>query len=110
MSAAHAAPAALASILLGLGVGMAWIGRGWPSPTGQRRAQRQVSDPTLVDELIGPPTAYTTDYPHAPGVIRQGFHDCPTCAQMTAGVLTRDGWTCGQCLQPATIHAIGGNR
>jgi hypothetical protein len=104
VSAAHAAPAAFACILLGLGVGMTLIGRGWPAPSGERRARRQVSDASLLDDLLGPPSAYT-DYPHAPGVIRQGFHDCPNCDQTTAGVLTRDGWTCGQCLTPT---AAGG--
>lgn len=37
----------------------------------------------------------------APGaVLDQGFRDCPTCEQTTSGVVHKDGWTCGQCLNP----------
>lgn len=28
------------------------------------------------------------------------FDDCPTCGQATAGVLTKDGWRCGECFTP----------
>ncbi|MDX5568453.1 hypothetical protein PYK79_41360 [Streptomyces sp. ID05-04B] len=99
--------AALGGMIAAGGVGMVTVARSWPIPSGERRARRLVSDASLLDDLLGPPSAYTA-FEHAPGVIRQGFHDCPTCDQTTAGVLTRDGWTCGQCLQP--VHAIGGNR
>lgn len=61
------------------------------------------------DDLIGPPTAYTTDFEHAPSPIRQGFAHCPNCTRTTAGVLTRDGWTCGECLQPTTATTTLGD-
>lgn len=105
VSAFHAA---VASTLLGLGVGMTMIGRTWPAPTGVRHS-RQVSDASLLDDLLGPPSSYTTSFEHAPGVIRQGFHDCPVCEQTTAGVLTRDGWTCGECFT-STITTTGGSQ
>lgn len=28
------------------------------------------------------------------------FDDCPTCERATAGVLHKDGWTCGECFTP----------
>ena len=104
MGAFHAA---VGGMVAASGVGMVMVGRGWPAPSGERRSRRLVSDASLLDDLLGPPSAWT-EYEHAPGVIRQGFNDCPTCQQTTAGVLTRDGWTCGQCLQP--VNTIGGNR
>lgn len=71
-----------------------------PAPVrGRHRAPRTVTVP--LDDLLGPPTPYTTDIEHAPGVIRQGFDYCTPCARTTAGVLTRDGWTCGECLTPS---------
>ena len=33
-------------------------------------------------------------------VVAQCFDDCPTCRKATAGALTKDGWRCGECLQP----------
>jgi hypothetical protein len=58
-----------------------------------------------LDDLLGPPSPYTsydtlTDV-LAPGPIRQGFGLCARCAGTTAGIVTRDGFTCGQCLTPA---------
>jgi hypothetical protein len=92
------------------GVGMVMVGRAWPAPSGTRRS-RQVSDASLMDDLLGPDSYWTTIPEHAPGVIRQAFHDCPTCQQTTAGVVTRDGWTCGQCFTPTptAIHTTTGD-
>lgn len=98
--------AALGGMIAAGGVGMVTVARSWPTPPGARRARRVVSDASLLDDLLGPPSAYTTGYTHAPGVIRQGFHDCPACQQTTASILTRDGWACGQCLAPATTGSV----
>lgn len=60
MSAAHAFPAALACILLGLGVGMTLIGRGWPDrrkhrgPRCLRRIEVEVPGHHLIPALAGP--------------------------------------------------------
>jgi hypothetical protein len=67
-----------------------------------RRPRR---DPLTLDTLIGPESAYTsyrtlTDVPQL-GPFRQGFGWCDPCTRTTAGVITRDGFTCGQCLTPA---------
>lgn len=108
MSAFHAA---VGSVVLGLEVGMTMIGRTWPVPSGRHRS-RQVSDPSLLDDLLGPPSPYTTGFEHAPAPIRPCFGDCPTCRCTTAGSLNRDGWLCGECLTPAaetTIHTATGD-
>lgn len=81
-------------------VGVVAIARIWPGPRGRHRATgRTVS----LEELLGSPSAYTTpsftDVPEF-AVIAQCFDDCPNCEQTTAGVLHKDGWTCGQCLTP----------
>ena len=33
-------------------------------------------------------------------VVATCFDDCPNCGKATAGVLTKDGWRCGECLTP----------
>lgn len=73
-----------------------------PARRGQHRARPRL---VTLDELLGEPSAYTsyatlTDVPQ-PGVVRQGFDRCEPCDDTTAGVITRDGFTCGQCLTPA---------
>lgn len=54
MSAVHAAPAALASMLLALGVGMTMIGRSWPTRAKHRgaRAGRRVEEYVPAAVLI----------------------------------------------------------
>src|ERR1041385_8935062 len=92
------------------GVGMVMVGRAWPAPSGARRS-RQVSDASLMDDLLGP-ASYWTTIPHpAPGGIRQAFHDCHTCQQTTAGVVARDSWPCAQCFTPTptAIHTTTGD-
>ena len=100
MSAFHAALGGMVTVT---GVGMVVVGRTWPT-RGQHRAPA-LDDPTLLDELLGPlPQAA----PHA--AVVQAWRDCPTCVKATAGVVTADGWWCGECLQPAiTIHTTTGD-
>lgn len=52
------------------------------------------------DDLLGPPTAYTTAFEHAPAAFRPKFGDCPTCGPGRAGSSNKDGWLCGECLTP----------
>lgn len=54
MTAAHAAPAALASMLLALGVGMTLIGRSWPTRPKHRgpRAPRRIEEYVPAAALI----------------------------------------------------------
>lgn len=106
MSAFHAA---VGSVVLGLEVGMTMIGRTWPSPSGKHRA-RQVSDPSLLDDLLGPPSPYTTTFEHAPAPIKAALAYCPTCDRTTAGSLNKDGWLCGECLTPTTTTTTGDHR
>ncbi len=64
------------------------------APNGRHRAR-----PLPDDELLGPePTAPA-------GVFVQAWDDCPSCRKATAGVLHKDGWTCGECL---TVAPAGG--
>jgi hypothetical protein len=57
MSAAHAGPAALATVLLALGVGMTMIGRSWPDrrkhrgPRAPRRIEVEVPGHVLIPAL-----------------------------------------------------------
>ncbi|MGW2720800.1 hypothetical protein [Streptomyces sp. NPDC001492] len=59
------------------------------------------------DDLIGPPTAYTTAFDHAPAPICRSFAYCPNCRCTTAGSVNDNGWLCGECLQPATTTTGG---
>lgn len=52
------------------------------------------------DDLLGPPTAYTTAIEHAPAPLRTGFAYCIPCGLETPGSYNRDGWLCGECLTP----------
>ncbi|MFE9448362.1 hypothetical protein [Streptomyces sp. NPDC006739] len=74
-----------------------------PASAGRHRAPKSV-DVTL-DDLLGPPTAYTTGFEHADNPIKTGFAYCAPCGRTTAGSLNKDGWLCGECLTPA---AVGG--
>lgn len=56
------------------------------------------------DDLLGPPTAYTTQFEHAPAAVRTGFDFCPACGRETAGSFNQDGWLCGEFYN----HPTGG--
>jgi hypothetical protein len=58
------------------------------------------------DDLLGPPTAYTTGFEHADSPIRTGFAYCQPCGCTTAGSWNKDGWLCGQCLTPAPAGGV----
>ncbi len=94
--------AALGGMVAAAGVGMVAVARNWPAPSGNRRARALVSDASLLDDLLGPPSPWTT-FEHAPAPIRSGFHDCPKCGHVTGGSFNRDGWLCGECFTPTTI-------
>lgn len=57
-------------------------------------------------DLIGPPSPYTAVDPWADtqpmGVVRTGFGWCEPCQETTAGVITRNGFRCGECLTPSS--------
>lgn len=101
--------AVLGGMIAATGVGMVMVSRAWPTPSGTRRRRGDAVSEELMTELLGPRTAYTTGFEHAPAPIRASFGDCPTCQRSTAGSLNRDGWLCGECLQPVTtIHTTTG--
>jgi hypothetical protein len=96
-------PGAAALAVMTVMSGLTIITRYWPERSyGLHRKPRV---PLTLDTLIGEPSAYTSyttlaDAP-SPGPIRQGFGECKPCDEVTAGVITKDGFTCGQCLTPA---------
>lgn len=58
------------------------------------------ADEATIDDLLGP-----WPVPAWVGaVVAQCFDDCPVCGKATAGVLTKDGWLCGEF----TSHPAGG--
>lgn len=59
------------------------------APNGRHRPRRRT---VSLDDLLGQPTKSVS------GVFAQAWDDCPDCRKATAGVLHKDGWTCGECL------------
>jgi len=61
------------------------------APNGRHRPRRRT---VPLTDLLGPV------YPQPPvrGVLVQAWDDCTPCGKATAGVLHKDGWTCGECL------------
>ncbi len=61
------------------------------APNGKHRPRRTVS----IDDLLG----RQAEFPTRPvsGVLAQAWKDCTPCGKATAGVLHKDGWTCGEC-------------
>ncbi len=58
------------------------------APNGKHRPR-----PVSIDDLLGPEPITPTN------VFVQAWDDCPNCRKATAGVLHKDGWTCGECLR-----------
>lgn len=70
-----------------------------PTPVrGRHRAThvRAVLDEASLDELLGP-----WPQPAYGAAVVQAWRDCPHCARATAGVVQRNGWWCGECLNPS---------
>lgn len=88
----------------GVAVGLVAMARSWPTtnPAKHRAMDRLPSE----EVLCGPPDPYTD--PHADtqpfGVLRTGFGWCPDCQSTTAGVISRNGFRCGEFAQ----HPAGG--
>lgn len=96
--------AALASTLLGLGVGMTMIGRAWPTGGRHRRRRVEVLSEELLDDLLGPRPEPVYGTP-----IEQAWRWCPSCSRNEPSVLHNDGgWTCGHCFE-TTINTTTGS-
>lgn len=63
------------------------------APNGRHRPRRRV---VSLTELLGQPSRFPS--PPVGGVFVQAWDDCLLCGKATAGVLHKDGWTCGECL------------
>lgn len=92
--------AALTAAGATVALGTVMIARAWTVSPARHRAPRKpetVAAYTAVD-----PNADT----HAFGVVRTGFGWCDDCLQTTAGVITRNGFRCGEFYR----HPAGGGR
>lgn len=88
-----------------IAVGATIFARGWTTHPAKHRAPARL--PSL-DDLIGPPSAYTTVDPNADtqafGVVQTGLDWCDVCWETKAGVITRNGFRCDDFTQ----HPAGG--
>lgn len=74
-----------------------------PKAHGRHRAARvAVLDEVALEELLPP-----WPQPAYGAAVAQAWRDCPHCAKATAGVVHRDGWTCGECLASTTTTTGG---
>lgn len=65
-----------------------------PPATPAVKVHGTVATESTLNELLGP-----WPVPAWVGAaVAQCFDDCPKCRRATAGVLTKDGWRCGECL------------
>ncbi|MFE7273002.1 hypothetical protein [Streptomyces sp. NPDC057623] len=75
-------------------------------PTGHHRGTRAGTVPERIevslDDLLGPPWPDPAPTPAFGVAVTQAWRDCPPCDKATAGVLHKDGWTCGECLTTTT--------
>lgn len=76
------------------------------APTGRHRAVA-VASRVPLDDLLGPWPRPVPEPVHG-AAVAQAWDDCLLCGKATAGVLHKDGWTCGECL--TTVPAEGGAR
>ncbi|WP_329215103.1 hypothetical protein OG352_06020 [Streptomyces sp. NBC_01485] len=94
MSLFHAFHAAIATMLLGLGVGMTMIGRSWPTrskhrgPRAPRRIEVEVPGHHLIPALAGgwPATAFRHCigcHATVPVVVHDGVHRCDQHGHVT---------------------------
>ncbi|MFF5980888.1 hypothetical protein ACFY78_18785 [Streptomyces olindensis] len=69
-------------------------------PTGRHRAPRQAPERIEVplDGLTAAPWPQDVPPPAFGAAFTQAWRDCQPCSKATAGVLHKDGWTCGECL------------
>lgn len=99
---------ALTAAGTGVAVGLTIVARTW---TATYPAKHRAPHKLTEADLIGPPSAYTTVDPEADtqafGVVKTGFGWCQPCRQTTAGVITRNGFRCGECLTPAAAGGAG---
>lgn len=97
--------AAVGGTVAALGLGMTMVARSWTTNPSRHRTLHKLPP---EDVLIGPASAYTAVDPCADtqafGVVKTGFGWCKPCQDTTAGVITRNGFRCGEYYR----HPAGG--
>jgi hypothetical protein len=78
---------------------------------GRATGRHRRTDTVLtLDDLLGPPAAYTAvTFPDVPvhGVVTTAWRYCGPCARDTVGVVHRDdSWTCGECVAAVSGGAL----
>ena len=84
-------------------VGLTAMARSWTAnPARHRQPDRLPPE----SDLIGAPSAYTDPWADTQpfGVVRTGFGNCDDCGGTTAGIITRNGFRCGEFYR----HPAGG--
>ena len=72
------------------------------APNGRHRAATPPRPVRVsLDDLLGP---WPQPVPERAlgAAVTQAWRDCEPCGKTTAGVVHRDGWTCGECLTSIT--------
>lgn len=93
---------ALTAAAMTVALGVTMIARAWTVHPARHRAPRKPQPETTAAYTPVDPNADT----HAFGVVRTGFGWCDPCQNTTAGVITRNGFRCGDYHR----HPAGGAR
>lgn len=85
-----------AAVMAGLTIGTGLVR--WAVMPVRPARHRQAHLLPAEEVLCGPPSTYTDPFAEtqAFGVVKTGFGWCPACAGTTAGVITRNGFRCGE--------------
>ncbi|MFI1021301.1 hypothetical protein [Streptomyces olivaceus] len=79
------------------------------APSGRHRGPRAGHAPERIqvplDDLLGPASWQQATRPYG-AAVTQSFADCGPCGKATAGVLTKDGWHCGECLTTTPTEGV----
>ena len=79
-------------------VGAAFAVRWAVTPVREPGRHRAVDRLPSEEVLCGPPSTYTDPWADTQvfGVVKTGFGRCEACDDTTAGVVTRNGFRCGE--------------
>ena len=104
------APAGVA-VLTVCAAALILIARAWPGPDGAHRRAGSGGETTVEVPFAAfmPPWSprHEPEWPEPVhgAAVPQAFGFCPPCRRETAGVVSRDGWRCGECHLPTAVAA-----